>query len=89
MEFPENQSWTEVTWLQLYVVPPRSQSRRPKFQSDGETEVFQSRPEKTEETEIQKDGCTSLIYELILSYMMRSYKYSWECMYLRKRKIIR
>ena len=52
-------------------------------------EVFQSRPEKMEETKVHKDRCTSSIYELIISYMMHLYKYSWECMYLQKGKIIR
>ena len=46
------------------------------------TEVFRGRPEKTEETEVHEDGCTLLIYKLILPYMMHLYKYSWECMYL-------
>ena len=34
-------------------------------------------------------GALWSIYELVLSYMIHSYMYPWECMYLRKRKIIR
>ena len=45
-------------------------------------EAFWSRLEKMEETEVHEDGCTLLIYEPILSYMMCLYKYSWEYMYL-------
>ena len=44
----------------------------PNFRVTEITEVFWSRLEKTEETEVCEDGCTLSIYELILSYMMRS-----------------
>ena len=72
----------------MYVAPPHD-CVVSNFRVKEITEVFQSRLEKTEETKVREDGCTSSIYELILSYMMHSYKYSQECMYLRKRKIIR
>ena len=84
MEFPENQSWTEGTWLQLVCCAP-SRSHCLKFQSDRDNGVFRSRPEKMEETKVREDGYTSLIYGLILLYMMHSYKYSWECIYEKER----
>ena len=33
-------------------------------------------------------GALWSIYELVLSYMICLYMYPWECMYLKKRKII-
>ena len=33
-------------------------------------------------------GALWSIYELVLSYMVRSYMYPWECMYLRKGKMV-
>ena len=58
----------------LCVAPPQD-CIVPDFRVMEFTEVFQSIPEKTGRLEVCEEGCTKLIYQLILSYMIRSYKY--------------
>ena len=78
---------TEGTWLQLMCCTPSRSCWVMEF-----TEfmmVSRSTPEKTERLEIRAMGALWSIYELILSYMIYSYMYSWEWMYLQNGKIIR
>ena len=79
----------EGTWFQLMCCTP-SQSRCLKFRSNGDHEVHEGILEFTgedgEDQRFAQMGALWSIYELVLSYMIPSYMYPWECMYLRKKK---